>query len=318
MGLFRGVLNKAVAVGKSLLGVTAGTIGTVKGALADLAKKAMDPLARRRFEQERSHYEDRQTEIDEEFLCIIEQVKRDGGLSPKARDRYDELERGLDEIAQKLGPREAGELAPDDYDVVVVDPKHKHRLEWHVGQTTDKFCPKCGLPMILQFPRDQVLDPHPRYFWGCTGYYLGRSDPMHCRNTESVTNDDFGTLLRRDNEALAMDRDEMIQKAFDHKYGQRIGEDLRELEGRAFPAYRCPIHGVGMVLKQKKKPEGRLDVWYLGCPSPMYGRLAALRPGSAVAHAIPPDNGHGCSQTVKLKTVAQVLAVRQIGTGDIF
>ena len=73
------------------------------------------------------------------------------------------LNRQSEEIAQKLGPRKSIEASPDDYDVVVVDTEHMHRLEWYVGQATDKRCHRCGLPMVLQFPRDQVRDPHPRY-----------------------------------------------------------------------------------------------------------------------------------------------------------
>jgi hypothetical protein len=62
--------------------------------------------------------------------------------------------------------------------------------------------------MLLQFRRDQMRVARPGYFWGCTGWYLHRADPRHCANTERVTNADLGVLLRRDNEALAMDRAE--------------------------------------------------------------------------------------------------------------
>ena len=71
------------------------------------------------------------------------------------------------------------------------------------------------------------------------------------------------------------------------------------MQGQALQSYRCPFHGIGMVLTKKKKEnrKGALDVWYLKCPSP-----------------ISYNNGPRCAYTVKLKTVAQVLAVRQIGT----
>lgn len=301
MAGFRGVFAKAVAVCYSLLGVAVDTIGAVKQELRDLAGKAMDPLARRRVELERRRSEVRQAEIDDEKLAIFQQAKRDGGWSTDARVRYDELDRESTAIARKLGPREAVRSAPDEYDVALVDPEHMHRLEWHVGQATDKLCPKCGLTMLLQIRRDQVREAHPSYFWGCTGWYLDRSDPRHCDNKERVTNADFGALLRRDNEALAIDRAEMCRRAFDEPFSRRIGRDLLELRGQTFPAYRCPIHGVGMILKRKHAPEGSLDVWHLKCPSP-----------------IPHNGGRGCQQMVKLKTVAQVLAVRHIGTGEIF
>ncbi|MDE0008194.1 MAG: hypothetical protein OXS50_07940, partial [Gammaproteobacteria bacterium] len=125
--------------------------------------------------------------------------------------------------------------------------------------------------------------------------------PRYCANTERVTNADFGALLRRDNEALAMDRAEMCRKAFDKTLRQRIDDDMRGLRGCTFPTYRCPIHGLGMVLVRKRKPKGELDEWHLRCPSP-----------------VPHNGGRGCRQMVKLKTVAQVLAVRQIGTGALF
>ena len=264
-------------------------------------ERAIDPLADWNFDRERSRGEARQAQIDEELLGILEQVRRDGGFSQDTRDRYDALERESDRIARKIGPRQAAEAAPDDYDIALVDPQHMHRLEWHVGQATDKHCAKCGLPMLLQFRRDQMRVARPDYFWGCTGWYLHRADPRHCANTERVTNADLGALLRRDNEALAMDRAEMCRRAYDSTFSRRIGNDMLELRGRTFPAYRCPIHGLGMVLTRKRVPLGKLDVWYLKCPSP-----------------VPHNRGRGCHQMVKLKTVAQVLAVRQIGTGEIF
>ena len=295
------VFAKAVAVCQGLLGIAVQTIGAVKRELAHLAGRAMDPLARRRVDEERRRHEARQAEIDQEKLDIFKQAKRDGAWSTEARDRYEQLDQESRQIARALGPREAVKSAPDDYEVVLVDPEHMHRLEWHVGQATDKRCPTCGLPMLLQMRRDQVRDSRPDYFWGCTGWYLDRSDRRRCENTERVTNADLGALLRRDNEALAMDRAEMCRRAFDKTLSRKIGNDLRELRGRAFPAYRCPIHGVGMVLMRKHAPEGPLDVWHLKCPSP-----------------VPHNDGRGCRQMVKLKTVAQVLAVRHIGTGELF
>ena len=98
-----------------------------------------------------------------------------------------------------------------------------------------------------------------------------------------------------------MDRAEMCKRAFDRTVSQKIGQDLLALQDKAFPTYRCPIHGVGMVLKKKSRSKEPLDVWYLKCPSP-----------------IPHNDGFGCSQTRKLKTVAQVLAVQHIRTGEIF
>ncbi len=302
MGFLRGVLDSAVEVGKGLLGIAADAIGSAKRALADLvATMVVDPLARRNNEQQRRHYEGRQAEIDAEILDIHKQVKRDGRMSPEARERYDELIRESDGIARKLGARETVASTPDEYDVVFIDPDHIHIVEWHIGQATEKRCPKCGQSMILQLPRAQILNAHPSYFWGCTGFYFDLSDRRHCRNTENVTKADFGTLLPRDNEALAMSRVEMCRKAFDNRYGRRIGQDLVALRGHSFPAYRCPVHSVGMVLKRKREPMGKLDVWYLKCPSPL-----------------PHNNGYGCPQMAKLKTVAQVLAVRQFGTGEIF
>lgn len=302
MPLFTDLFRKAVGVGTSLLGIAVDTIATAKRALAEVAKKRIiAPLVDWNFERERSRGEARQAEIDVELLDILAQVRYDGRFSEDTRDRYDALERESAGIARKIGPRQAAEAAPDDYGVALVDPRHMHRLEWHVGQTTDKLCAKCGLPMLLQFRRDQMMNPHPDYFWGCTGWYLARTDPRHCANKERVTNADLGALLRRDNEALAMDRAEMCRRAFDKTFRQKIGDDMRGLRGRTFPAYRCPIHGLGMVLVRKRKPEGELDVWHLRCPSPF-----------------PHNGGHGCDQIVKLKTVAQVLAVRQIGTGELF
>ena len=296
-------MNQAVAVTQALLGIAVRTVESVKKGLAQLTDAAMDTLARRRVEKERQRHEERQTEIDNEKREILNQAKRDGRWSDNTLARYEDLNRRSAEIAEKLGPREAIEASPDDYDAVIVDPEHMHRLEWYIGQATDKRCGRCGLPMILQIRRDQVLSPRPEYYWGCTGWYRNDSDPRRCEHTESVTEADLGTLLRRDNEALAMDRAEMCKRAFDRTISRRISQDMRELElqGDAFPAYRCPIHNIGMVLTKKLQPTQPLDVWYLKCPSPL-----------------PHNDGFGCSQIRKLKTVAQVLAVRHLRTGEIF
>lgn len=298
------VLNQAVAVTQALLGIAVNTVGAIKKRLADLAKVAMDPFARSRVQRERQRYEARQADIDNEKREILNQAERDdwGDEWPDwAMDRYGDLDRKSEEIAQKLGPRKSIEVAPDDYHVVVVDREHMHRLEWFRGQTTDKRCRKCGLPMILQIPRKQARDRRPRYFWGCPGWYLSCSDRRRCTHAEPVTEADLGTLLRCDNEALEMNRDEMCSKALDRTVSRKIGEDLDGLRHQAFRAYRCPIHDLGMVLHKKPKPKGPLDVWYLKCPSPL-----------------PHNRGSGCSQTRPLNTVAQVLAVRQFGTGRIF
>lgn len=147
-------MKQAVAVTEALLGIAVNTVGAVKKGLAELTKAAMDPLARRRVEQERQRYEQCQADIDNEKREMLNQAKRDGCWSASAIDRYEGLNRKSEEIAQKLGPRRSIEASPDDYDVAVVDPEHMHRLEWYVGQATDKRCRRWGLPMILRFPRD--------------------------------------------------------------------------------------------------------------------------------------------------------------------
>ena len=301
MAVLNKVLSQAVAVTQALLSIAVGTIGAVKKGLAELARGAIDPLARSRVEKERERCEDRQIEIDNEKRDILKQAKRDSRWSADAIDRYEELNRESQAIAQKLGPRKSIEAASDHYDALVVDLEHMHRLEWYVGQATDKRCERCGLPMILQFPRDQVRDQRPMYFWGCTGWYMNPADPRRCTHTQGVSTADLGTLLRCDNEALAMDRAEMCKRAFDRTVSRKIGRDMLALQDQAFPAYRCPIHDIGMVLRKKLRPKEPLDVWHLKCPSP-----------------IPYNDGYGCSQTRKLKTVAQVLAVRHIRTGEVF
>lgn len=305
-----GVLGKAIAVAQALLGIAVGTIGAVKKGLAKLADGAMDPLLRRQVEKERERNEKRQTDIDNEKREILGRAKRDGNWTDNALGRYEELNRESAAIGQRLGlrPKEV-EAAPDDYDVVVVDREHMHRLEWYVGQATDRTC-RCGLPMILRFPGTQANARFPSYFWACTGWYLGKEHPRYCNNKDGVSDVDLGVLLRRDNEALAMDRSEMRRRASDQRWRDAnmpftfsvgIRNDIRGLQGQVFSAYRCPIHRLGMVLMRKRWPKDDLDEWYLKCPSPL-----------------PHNEGRGCRQMVKLNTVAQILAVRKLGTGEIF
>ena len=93
MKVLGGVLNQAVAVTQALLGIAVNTAGAVKKGLAELAKAAMDPLARRRVEKERQRFEKRQTDIDNEKREILNQAKRDGRWSASAVDRYEDLTR---------------------------------------------------------------------------------------------------------------------------------------------------------------------------------------------------------------------------------
>ena len=203
------------------------------------------------------------------------------------------------EIAAEFGAREAASFKPDEYEGIVIDPTTTHILEWHAGQFANKKCPRCSMPMRLQWRMDQRFEARPNFFWGCTGYFS--PPPRQCRQTSPVTQADMGALIRKDNEAFAMSRDEIIRRAFDEEYKWKIGNDLRSLQTQPFEAYRCPLHGRAMILQRKKEPDSALDVWYMKCPSP-----------------IPLNGGWGCSQMVKLKSVAQILAVREHGTGRIF
>ena len=286
-----------MAVGKSVLNIAISTIRKVKDEIGRHTRQwVLDPLARRQREHARQEAEQRQAEIDKEMVFIYERVKRNGGnWTSKWKDRFWELEQESQRIADEFGERESLAVEPEDYDEVILDPTRIHVLEWHIGQSTNKICPRCNMPMILRIPTDQRLNPHPSFFWGCTGFFSSHQ----CRHTERVTNSDMGALVRKDNEFFAMQRDEIIRKANDKKYKYRIGQDLNDLKLQSFDAYRCPVHRRAMVLKRKKIPIGPLDVWYLKCPSPT-----------------PWNSGMGCSQMVKIKSVAQVLAVRELGTGQ--
>ncbi|MCY4673225.1 MAG: hypothetical protein OXD43_05580 [Bacteroidetes bacterium] len=210
------------------------------------------------------------------------------------------LRRESKAIAFDFGAREPASIDPDDYEGVIVDPAKVHILEWHAGQYASKSCPKCGMPLRLQWSQEASTDDYPRFFWGCTGFFNPAS--MQCRFTSSVTNADMGALIRKDNEAFAMPRKEIIRRALDQDCKWKIHNDLRALHGQPFDAYRCPIHGTPMKLEKKKKPVRVLDVWYMRCPSSIWVN----------------GNWRRCGQNVKIKSVAQVLAVRELGTERIF
>ena len=300
MSILIGLLKFGVEVGKSVLNIAASSIHAAKREFEKLARKyALDPIARWKREEARTKAERYQLEIDAEMVSIYERVKREGWTN-SLRERFGVLHREYKAISLEFGPRQAASVDPDDYEGVVVDPAKAHILEWHAGQHASKNCPKCGMPLRLQWPRKASTYGYPRFFWGCTGYY--NPYPMQCSFTEQVTDADAGALIRRDNEAFAMPRKEMIRRALDQEYKWKIGQDLRALRGKPFDIYRCPIHGRPMKLEKKKNPNQLLDVWHMRCTSMIWTNGSWER----------------CSQLVKIKSVAQVLAVREFGTGRIF
>ena len=261
---------------------------------------ALDPFARRfdeRDQREEARLETRDSEIDYELEHINAQRQRDGYLPDDEWERVQDLLREQRGIAKKLGgPRPVIERQPDEFDLAEVDADHIHILEWHVGQTTDRRCPKCGNTMSLR------LNPQPEYY--CHGRFRLSRDPKRCTFTMPVTNADRGALVPSGNEALAMTREEMTRKAYDRSYAQEIGQDLRELHSsrRVFHDYTCPIHGVGMVLARTNDYGKALGGWELRCPHPFSHYNSGVR----------------CGYRLKLNTPAQVLAVRQSGTGKVF
>ncbi len=290
--------KECIAVGKAFLNIAVRSLRTIRSVVEKYARElVLDPMAQKQREREHGEAERRQSEIDEEMVAIHNQANRDGWTNSLI-ERFRELEQESQNIAKEYGARDPGSINPDDYEVVKIDPTKMHILEWHIGQSTNKICPKCMMPMILRTKTDTRCDSFPVFFWGCTGFFL----PTQCKYTLPVTNSDMGAFIRRDNEAFAMSREEITCFAFDKQHERVIGQDLNDLESKPFDAYRCPIHGKAMVLKRKKQPQGRLDVWYLKCPS-----------------LIIPNNGwRECSQMIKIKSVAQVLAVRELGTGEKF
>ncbi len=300
MSTLAGLAKFGFQVGKSVLNIAASSIQAAKRELEKLVREyALDPIARWKREESRAEAERRQLEIDAEMVSIHERVKRDG-WTESLRERFEALRREYEKISLEFGPRETASIDPDDYEGVIVDPAKAHILEWHAGQHASKNCPKCGMPLRLQWSLQASTQGHLRFFWGCTGYY--KPYPMQCRFTEPVTDADAGALIRRDNEAFAMSREEMLRRTSDEDYRWEIGNDLRALRGQPFDIYRCPIHGRPMKLEKKKKPVQLLDVWHMRCPSMIWMNGSWER----------------CSQMVKIKSVAQVLAVREFGTGRIF
>ena len=141
------VLSQAVAVTQALLSIAVGTIGAVKKGLAELARGAIDPLARSRVEKERERCEDRQIEIDNEKRDILKQAKRDSRWSADAIDRYEELNRESQAIAQKLGPRKSIEAAPD------------YLLEKQLQERSPLSVTSICAKQVGEYPGDDVLVP---------------------------------------------------------------------------------------------------------------------------------------------------------------
>ena len=160
-------LGKAwIAVGKALLNIAVRSLRTIKSEVERYAKEfVLDPLARIQREQEHEKAERRQSEIDEEMIAIHEQAGRDG-WKPSLIERFQELEQESQSIAKEYGMRAPGSIDPDNYEAVIIDPTKMHILEWHIGQSTDKICPKCKMPMILRTQTATRLDRFPTFFLG--------------------------------------------------------------------------------------------------------------------------------------------------------
>jgi hypothetical protein len=194
--------------------------------------------------------------------------------------------------------------AESEYAALTITDSTTHLLQSTVGQTLyGKKCPKCGWQMQVQWDRSKSSVDANQLGWGCTGWYWqGNGNPHRCNHWESLVKDDLDVFAR----AQRPEFSELNPKQFsDLVLGHteiviNRMEDVRQdkMVRGSVEAYRCPVHGEELVLRQKKEHNGRLlDMYFLGCP-----RWKV--------------QGNGCQYIVKLKSPAQLHAYLEASTGE--
>jgi hypothetical protein len=240
--------------------------------------------------------------VDVEVVDLERKEKRDGRVSTKDQERKQELELLRTEKFKEFQDLKSAEIAdeqaakPEEYETSVINNDKVHILQYHMGQIVlEKRC-SCGQPMILQSKThtDGTLYQLNDFFWSCVTYY-NQFIPT-CKPSQKFTAKDLGLLHKSDISEFQLSNQELStifhQPLVETAVIKRVKSHLQEKDDDIL----CPVHYLPMILREKKDHQGAaLDMFHFRCP-----HNSDIRNPRA-----------GCTQTVKLKSAAQLAAYLQ-------
>ena len=312
-----GIAKVAIAGGGALARIAARVAAEAKPRIIAAITAARDEWNRRRELQQRDTDFISKTDITEEIREINDRLARlaKSLQSRELTSKENGLRRELDQRRTSLKAvlqsedelRIAESIADnqDEYTAVSISNDNSHLLQSTVGQTIyGKLCPDCGWQMQLQWNRDKSSVTTNDFGWGCTGWYWRGpgNRPHRCEHWEALAPEDFDIFGRANRaEYTELKPLTFAKMVLDHspQVIKRIEAVRNDRDTRSsIEAYRCPVHGESLVLRQKQQHEGRLlNMYFLGC--------SRWNP-----------EGHGCQFIVKLKSPAQLNAYLEAATGE--
>lgn len=303
--LATGVTKAAIAGGGMIAKISAAIAAEAKprisAAIRAIRQSWKDRRAQRKPAESESDISDELVETNRR-LSELNNKRLQGKLSQREWSEVENLKHRRSELLSSIQDADEFRVAEKitdhgvDYDSVTISDRTTHLIQSVVGQTIyNKQCPQCGWKMQLQWKRGQQYIGVQGISWGCTGYYWGK-----CNHWEALSADDLNLFARVNRpEYNELSPRQFSDSILGHQQlvTARMDDLLRNTEGET-RAYRCPIHGEPMVLRQKVKHNGQLlDMYFLGCPR--WKR----------------DNT-GCRYLVKLKSPAQLHAYLEARTGS--
>jgi|GEM_PF-1646028 len=242
-------------------------------------------------------------ETDGEITDLERKKRRDGDLSKIDEDRLQELQNQAMDLAAEHQQSRSEETTSDiladaaNASATSLSEDYLHILDWSRGPAVRmKRCPKCRAPMYLNRrnqPKSGILTMQD-YFWACTNFYIPEGMPGRCTGTLRFADQDFALLHKSGIPELEITR-EQFELITSTKPALRVIErKMSQVLGAQDIDINCPIHGLPLVLQEKKTAEegNVMDYYYLKCP-----------------HI-------GCGQTRKLKDAAQLASFLQRNTGE--
>lgn len=178
-------------------------------------------------------------------------------------------------------------MNPDRLDGTLISNDTIHLAQYHIGQAAaGKTCRMCGKSMLLQFPRNKNIISADEIFWACIGYYDGS-----CMHAERYSFEEQKLFSPEPVEEFHISKNELATIYNNANIQRGVEKRMKSHVRYSSDDYICPVHGVRLVLREKKDFKGALDQFFLGCP-----HWRGEEPGS-------------CQYIVKIKSPAQLVAV---------
>lgn len=295
----------------TLLGIVNDTVDEViSGIRSWFSSTKEEKTPEKRREERRDALKSRLSEINDEILSLRNRSTIAGSMDEATKKRLRELGEYRKEILEELGEAKSEDAvrsmmdAAESMDIVDVEESSAHLIQYNAfADILGKRCGKCGMPMKLQWPRNDPGVNPARYFWGCTGWYFTtpRGD-RRCSNTEKFSFADRKLMTDMDRPEFTLTHDEFTDVMCDDGVQEIVEERMEDLRSdlnarrNGLKLATCPVHGEELVLRRKREGLGLLDNYFLGC-----------------RHWRP--DGHGCNFVDKLKSPAQFAALLKSQTG---